>query len=113
MTYAQKHTGQMLYNIAQESNTFLQVKTTKRLYHCTAYIYDDEVNGLVWLRSYNTIVACYNKESGCLHRFGRYSSTTYQHYRKFRNWLWENGAPAGARPWDIVEVQHEFENWYR
>ena len=106
--------GEDLYKYAREHDTLLQVKCSKRLYRCTAWLYVDYDLYLVWLRSYGTIVACFDCASQELHRFGRYSATTYQHYRKFRNWLFENMyAPNSEKPWEITEVQHEFENWYQ
>ena len=66
----------------------------------------------VYLYSYNTLVAMYSKSDNIVYRFGSFSSTTYQHMRKFRKWCWENYKPCD-KSWDIVEHTEEFENWYR
>ena len=75
----------------------------KRLYHCTAWYYTDRY-GWVWLKSYNTIVAVYVPEDDTVYSFGRYSSTTYQHVRKFRNMM--------PNYYNTKEVNIEYENWY-
>lgn len=74
-----------------------------RLFHCTAWYYTDD-NGWIWLKSYNTIVAVYVPEDDTVYSFGRYSSTTYQHVRKFSNMM-----PSYYR---TNEVNIEYENWY-
>ena len=74
-----------------------------RLFHCTAWYYTDD-NGWIWLKSYNTVVAVYVPEDDTVYSFGRYSSTTYQHVRKFRNMM-----PSYYR---TNEVNIEYENWY-
>lgn len=56
----------------------------KRLGRCNAYIYDCG-DGVKWLKSYNTIVAVYLEKTDTVYSFGRYSATTYQQVRKFRN----------------------------
>lgn len=58
----------------------------KRLARCQAWIYTDE-RGNQWLKSYDTVVAVYRKALNTLYVYGRWSSTTYQHVRKFRNSL--------------------------
>lgn len=75
-----------------------------RLAKCTAWYYTDD-NGWIWLKSYNTIVAVYTPTMRTLYSFGRYSSTTYQHVRKFRN----NVLPDMH---NTCEVNIEYENWY-
>lgn len=105
-----------LYTYAQVNETLLHVKTSNRLYHCQAWTYDDVENGISWLRSYNTIVAVYVHAEHTIYRFGRYSSTTYQHMRKFRNHIAYDAGytfPASMHAWDIVEYQCEFVNWYK
>ena len=82
----------------------------QKLYSCNARIYDEGEN--VYLYSYNTLVAMYSKTDKIVYRFGRFSNTTYQHMRKFRNWCWENYHPTD-KAWDIIEHMEEFENWYR
>lgn len=77
--------------------------SSKRLFHCTAWYYTDE-NGWIWLKSYSTFVAVYVPEDDTVYSFGRYSSTTYQHVRKFRNMM-----PSYYR---TNEVNIEYENWY-
>lgn len=52
-----------------------------RICHCQAWYAN--VGDLVFIKSYNTIVAVYDGKT--LFSNGRYSMTTYQHIRKFRN----------------------------
>lgn len=97
----------------QSFSTLVQVACSERLYHCTAW-FSRELDGIVWLRSYNTVVACYIPAERKVVRFGKYSNTTYQHMRKFRTRMWElYNLARECKPWDIEEVQCEFENWYR
>ena len=58
------------------------------------------------LKSYNTIVAVYDMKTGVLFSIGRFSSTTYQHIRKFRN----NYCPKMH-----LTEEHNLElvNWYK
>ena len=76
----------------------------KRVNHCQARYYTDNA-GWKWLKSYNTIVAVYVPKDDTLYSFGRYSSTTYQHIRKFRNDYLPN-------MYFTNEVNIEYENWY-
>lgn len=83
-----------------------------RLYHCTAWVHD--FGHIVYLESYVTIVAYFDKESNTIYVNGRYSSTTYQHVRKFRNWCWEHYCNARElHSWDIKEVNLERVNWFK
>lgn len=69
-----------------------------RLFHCSAYFYVTE-NFLI-LRSYNTIIAIYDKRNNKLYDFLRvvygYTSTSCQHIAKFRNMIRysNNGTPV-------------------
>lgn len=56
-----------------------------RINHCQAWFYETQFNGdrVVFIRSYNTVVGFLYQ--GTLYSLGRYSMTTYQHIRKFRN----------------------------
>lgn len=79
----------------------------KRLYSCRAWharVADYEV-----LVSYNSIVAFYDYLTDRLIVRGRYSMTTYQHIRKFRNLM---GYSLGIKPWDIEEINLELVNWF-
>lgn len=59
----------------------------KRLRSCTAWVYENR--DYIWLRSYNTIVAFYDKSNGSFYDVLRwaycYTSTSAQHIAKFRN----------------------------
>lgn len=46
---------------------------------------------VVLLKSYDTVVALYDLETGSLISRGRFSQTTYQHIAKFRKLLIEQG----------------------
>ena len=57
----------------------------ERINRCQAWFSETWFNGsrVTLVRSYNTIVAF--MYDGTLYSLGRYSMTTYQHIRKFRN----------------------------
>ena len=75
-----------------------------RVAKCQAWYCTDD-KGWKWLKSYTTVVAVYVPEDDTLYSFGRYSSTTYQHVRKFRNNYLPNMHMTN-------EVNIEYENWY-
>ena len=86
---------------------------TERLYHCSAWFTGGDNPHYVFLKSYNTVVAVFDRDEKTVVAFGRYSMTTYQHVRKFRNRMWElwcNARECAAR--DIKEVNMEKENWF-
>lgn len=58
------------------------------------------------LKSYETIVAVYDYRTRVLFSIGRFSSTTYQHVRKFRN----NYCPD---TYFTEEHNLELVNWYK
>ena len=60
-------------------------KRWKRINHCQAWFCESWFKGdeVTFIRSYDTVVAFLYK--GVLYSLGRYSMTTYQHIRKFRN----------------------------
>lgn len=62
---------------------FIEETNKNRVHKCQAWFKD--YGAYVALKSYNTIVAIYDKSERILYSFGRYSMTTYQHIRKFRN----------------------------
>lgn len=63
--------------------------TWKRLDYCSAWV--AVCDNYIFLKSYNTIVAFYNKNTGFLFDFLRvvygYTSTSAHHISKFRNML--------------------------
>ena len=77
----------------------------KRVKKCQAY-YTGEGDVKV-LRSYHTIVALYDYRDNLLTSYGRYSMTTYQHIRKFREVIAQD---RGIAPWNIEEVNLELVN---
>lgn len=81
----------------------------RRLGRCQAWV--TSVGAWEVLRSYDTIVAMYLRSNHGLYVLGRYSMTTYQHVRKFRNWIWEEYHPT-EHPWDITEKNLESVNWF-
>lgn len=55
----------------------------ERVNHCKAYLAEfGEYGRYILVRSYNTIVAIYDKENSTYYSLGAYSMTTYQHERK-------------------------------
>ena len=79
----------------------------KQLNNCTAWYTSLTSGRYVWLKSYSTIVAVYDKYTNRLVSFGRYSNTTYQHVRKFRDML----SKASGRV--LEEHNLELVNWYK
>ena len=78
-----------------------------RVNRCQAWFTEYAFLGrtVILLRSYNTIVAFYVKELDTLVSIGRYSMTTYQHIRKFRN----NYLPNS---YNTKEINLERVNWF-
>ena len=72
-----------------------------RVNHCQAWF--TRVGDIVFVKSYGTIVALFDGET--LYSNGRYSNTTYQHIRKYRNNYTRNG-------YNTPEVNLERVNWY-
>lgn len=77
--------------------------TEKRVNKCQAWFVD--TGDMLILKSYNTIVAVYDKQSKILFSCGRYTMTTYQHIRKFRN----NYTPSMHY---TTEANLELCNWF-
>lgn len=78
--------------------------THNRVHKCQAWFY--ETNDYILLRSYRTLVAIYDKVNNVLVSRGRFSSTTYQHIRKFRN----DYLPDMH---NTPEINLELVNWYK
>lgn len=101
-------------------HTFRQAENTikrdeERLYHCNATVFTSPlVDNVIFLQSYKTVVALYDIENNTIYQRGRYSHTTYQHFRKFRNFCWENYCdPRKISVLDIKEINLELYNWFR
>ena len=77
----------------------------KRLHKCQAW-YKELWDGTIMLKSYNTVVAVYDVWTDTLVSLGRFSNTTYQHVRKFRNDICPNG-------YNTKEQNLELVNWYK
>lgn len=85
------------------------VNDWKRINHCNAFYsnslyYDEEP--FILVKSYNTIVAIYFSKMNLLISLGRFSITTYQHIRKFRN----NYTLLG---YNAREINLELVNWFK
>lgn len=78
-----------------------------RINYCQAWYNEVYVDGrpIIAIRSYNTIVAFLDIYTDCLVSLGRYSITTYQHVRKYRN----NYCP---NMWNTSEINVELVNWF-
>ena len=59
----------------------------EQLYSCKAWIFMPDNSDFTILQSYSTIVAAFQRTTGILWVFDRYSNTTSQHIAKFRNWI--------------------------
>lgn len=105
-----------IYNQLNDYNFNFHTGTNKnRINHCSAWysdletitIFDDDNRYDLTVRaikSYNTIVAMCFVYQNLLVSFGRYSMTTYQHIRKFKN--------KYASDYYTKECNMEYENWF-
>lgn len=59
----------------------------EQLYYCKAWIFMPDNSDFLILQSYSTVVAAYQRSTGILWVFDRYSNTTPQHIAKFWNWI--------------------------
>lgn len=93
---------QLTFNQFQE----LQFNVTKwfRILNCQAWYGFDPVNKIYLVKSYDTIVA-YDDET-TLYSLGRFSMTTYQHIRKYRNNYTKNGYKTHEQNLELV-------NWFK
>ena len=85
-----------------------KTRNWKRVSRCQAWYIGEGT----WkaLRSYDTVVALYDEMENVLYSYGRYSMTTYQHIRKFRNLM---GMERGIAPWNIQEINLELVNYFK
>lgn len=78
---------------------------------CSATYAVAQYNGYAWLvlRSYRTIVSAYRLGTQMLVHFGRYSATTYQHQRKFEEYVNKFYNPS-----DLIISTYwlDYEDWY-
>lgn len=72
---------QLTFNQFQD----LKQNVTKwtRINHCQAWFGYEPTHNIYLIKSYNTIVAYYDLDT--LYSLGRFSMTTYQHIRKYRD----------------------------
>lgn len=74
--------------IAEYNDAYTKA-TISKLYSCSARVF--ETDNYYFLCSYNTIVACYNKNSieftDMLRYVYGFTATSSQHIAKFRNWV--------------------------
>lgn len=59
----------------------------EQLYYCKARIFTPDKSDFLILQSYSTIVAAFQRTTGILWVFDRYSNTTSHHIAKFRNYI--------------------------
>ena len=59
----------------------------EQLYYCKAWIFTPGKSDFLILQSYSSIVAAFQRSTGILWVFDRYSNTTSQHIAKFRNYI--------------------------
>lgn len=59
----------------------------EQLYSCKAWVFMPDNSDFSILQSYSTIVAAFQRTTGILWVFDRYSNTTSQHVAKFSNWI--------------------------
>lgn len=99
-----------LMEIVQKAynNKYMPEEKWHRVNKCQAY-YTGEGAYKV-LRSYDTVVALYDEKNNVLYSYGRYSHTTYQHIRKFRNMM---ALENGGKPWEVEEINLELVNWFK
>ena len=72
----------------RESMSHHGIEYRERLYHCSAEMHF--VDGAIYLKSYDTIVAAFVNDESTVYDFSRlvygYTPTTAQHVRKFANY---------------------------
>lgn len=102
MIYAQHK-----YDMALSKHTF---NTYERLKTCQAHYVD--VDNSVILKSYDTIVAIFNKRVGTLYVFNYYSATTVQHINKFADMLnWDRITYLYKRTDGVLEKRRNYLDW--
>lgn len=74
----------------------------EQLYYCKAWIFTPDNSDFIILQSYTTIVAAFQRTTGILWVFGRYSNTNEQHIAKFQNGFAINIKPAGIIPKELI-----------
>lgn len=79
-----------------------------RINSCQAWFGAISLDGSLYyiVLSYNTIVAIYSPNTGVLYSVGRFSMTTYQHIRKYKN----NYTP---NKYNTKEINLELCNWFK
>lgn len=102
-----KETAKNLMELVQAAYNHGKTRNWKRVNRCQAW-YTGEGSWKA-LRSYKTVVALYDEWENVLYSYGRYSMTTYQHIRKFRNLM---ATENGIAPWDIREVNLELVDYF-
>lgn len=75
-----------------------------RISHCQAWFGYEPTHGVWLIKSYDTIVAYENNIA--LYSLGRFSMTTYQHIRKYRNIYTNDRACTRERNLELV-------NWFK
>lgn len=99
MIYAQHK-----YDMALSKHKF---NTYERLKTCQAHYVD--VGNSVILKSYNDIVAIFNKRVGALYVFNYYSATTVQHIYKFADLLdWDRIVFLYKRSDNVLELTKDY-----
>ena len=103
-----KETAKNLMELVQTAYDHGKTRNWKRVNRCQAWYIGEGT----WkaLRSYDTVVALYDEMENVLYSYGRYSMTTYQHIRKFRNLM---GMERRIAPWNIQEVNLELVNYFK
>lgn len=93
---------QLTFNQFQELKS--NVLKWNQILHCQAWYGWDAINKVWLIKSYDTIVA-YDDET-TLYSLGRFSMTTYQHIRKYRDNYTD-------KLWKIAEKNLELVNWFK
>lgn len=102
MIYAQHK-----YDMTLSKHTF---NTYERLKTCQAHYVD--VGNTVILKSYDSIVAIFNKRVGTFYVFNYYRATTVQHINKFADMLnWDRTTYLYKRSDRVLELRRNFLGW--
>lgn len=77
-----------------------------RVNKCQCWVFGRDEEETQYILSYDTLVGIYEPYYDLLVTFGRYSKTTYQHIRKFRNDYSVGG-------YNCEELNMEYVNWFK
>ncbi len=91
------------YNGIMPKNIFNLTATCQKSFYGKAIVIEDQ-SGIVYLRSYNTIVRCINKDGKFIRLWSGYSDTTKRHINDFCKFY--NLPGFNKKEWLQLEVEN-------